>query len=161
MGGAMAGTFMAVALSVACAAPPDPQSPGSWRLEEGGTLGSIYAASDTGVVLLLDPSQCFSCTSLLSQWLGWRAENPDRFSLVLSRSPQEWERPRLAPIPVFGTLSVSPLTLRELPVELVFSRSKAVYRSPGLLGVSTSELLAGLRGATLEQALEDVSALRG
>lgn len=137
-------------LTVACA--PATDSPANWVLVQGGTLGSMYDGTDGGVVLVLDPTQCFSCTGLLAQWLDWRASHPERFRLVLSRSPMNWEKVRLAPLPVSGTLSV-PRESREFPVELVFTGGEVAYRSSVLRGVSTSALLAELRDATLEEAL--------
>lgn len=47
-------------LFIACA--PGANSPVDWALPGGGTLGSIYREHDHGVVLVLDPSQCFSCS---------------------------------------------------------------------------------------------------
>ena len=139
-----------VVLSAACA--PAADSPADWALAEGGTLGSVFRGASAGVVLVLDPSHCFSCTNLLTQWLDWRASYPERFRLVLSRPPLNWEKVRLAPLPIDGTLSV-PRDLREFPVELALAGGKVIYRSPVLLGVSTSPLLAELRDTTLVEAL--------
>ena len=147
------GSAIGMILFIACA--PGANSPVDWALRGGGTLGSIYQ-EHSGVVLVLDPSQCFSCTSLLAQWLDWRAAHPERFRLVLSRVPKNWEKVRLAPLPVSDTLSVSP-ELELLPVEFVFSGKELVYRSPVLRGVSTSALLAELRNATLEEVLGNMA----
>lgn len=150
------GSAIGMILFIACA--PGANSPVDWALREGGTLGSIYREHNSGVVLVLDPSQCFSCTSLLAQWLEWRAAHPESFRLVLSRVPMDWERVRLAPLPVSGTLSDSPEPEPDqLPVELVFSGNELMYRSPLLRGVSTSPLLAELRDATLEEALRNIT----
>ena len=150
------GSVLMVGSLSACTAEPDSRSPDSWILAEGGTLGSIYDPNDNGVVLLLAPDQCFSCTNLLTQWLEWRATNPDRFHLVLSRAPLHWEKARLAPLPISGTLR-DLLDPTQLPVELVFSGSELVYRSPVLFGVATSTLLAELRDATLEEAIRRIA----
>lgn len=143
-----------VALGVLCLATCNPgvALPDTWALSDGQPLSSVVAEKSSGVVLVIDPSQVFACTSLLAQWLDWEEANPGRFRIVLSRPPLDWERPRLAPIPTAGSLSAAPDAGR-LPVELAFADGKIVYESNRLLGISTSSLLEALRGSTLDQAL--------
>ena len=143
--------MFAAALFAAC--DGGPESPADWVVEGGETLAQASTRSRPVVVFVLDPSQCFSCTSLLSQWLDWRAAHPDQFMLVLSRSPQQWERLRLAPLPVAATLS-TPVESRLLPVELIFSDGSLVYQSPRLFGLQESRLLSDTRDTTLEQTIE-------
>lgn len=146
--------LFSVCLFAACGGRP--VSPADWLVEGGETLVQASTRSGPMVVFVLDPSQCFSCTSLLSQWLDWRAANPDQFMLVLSRPPQRWERLRLAPLPVSATLS-TPVESRLLPVELIFSDGALVYQSPRLFGLQESRLLSETRDRTLEQAIEHLA----
>lgn len=143
--------LFAVGMFAAC--DGGPESPADWVVEGGETLAQASARSGPVVAFVLDPSQCFSCTSLLSQWLDWRATNPDQFMLVLSRPPQRWERLRLAPLPVSATLS-TPVESRLLPVELVFSDGSLVYQSPRLFGLQESPLLSETRDMPLEQTIK-------
>ena len=131
--------------------------PLEWRLRDGGTLGELVAGEDPSVALVMDPSQCISCTNLLAVWLDWRQENPEVFDLVLSRQPESWERFRIAPLPVSGILAES-LDIADLPTELVISDGQLVYRSPSLQGVSVSPLLAALRDKPLGEVILDLPA---
>ncbi len=148
-------SWIVLVLAVAACQAPGIGSPSDWGIVGGGKLGSIYAENDTGVVLLLDPAQCFSCTSLLGQWLDWETEHPTRFHLLLSRTPLSWENTRLAPLPVRDVLAMD-VEARILPIELVFSGSKLLYRSPPLRGISNSPLLSALRTTTLDRAVLDL-----
>ncbi len=129
--------------------------PLEWRMRGGGTLGELIANVDPAVVLVMEPSQCISCTNLLAAWLDWRQEHPAAFDLVLSRQPESWERFRLAPLPVSGILRES-LDIADLPTELVISDGQVVYRSPSLQGVSISPLLAELRDKALGDVILDL-----
>lgn len=148
-----AGTVTATVLGLGATCASIPDSPAEWTLEGGQTLADAYDSQSATVVLILDPSQCFTCANLLSQWLDWRTENPDAFRLVMSRSPEPWERPKLAPLPVDGTLSVL-VESRQLPIEVVLATGDLLYQSPVLRGVSDSDLLLALRDVNLNEALE-------
>ena len=147
-----AGGLVSAVLCVVATCTPVPDSPAEWTLEGGQTLAEAFGDQSATVVLILDPSQCFTCANLLSQWLDWRTENPDAFRLVMSRLPEPWERPKLAPLPVDGTLIV-PVESRQLPLEVILADGGIEYRSPVLRGVSDSELLLALRGGDLTAAL--------
>ena len=129
--------------------------PLEWRMRGGGTLEELVAHDDPAVVLVMEPSQCISCTNLLAVWLDWRQENPAAFDLVLSRQPESWERFRLAPLPVSGILAES-LDIADLPTELVISDGQVVYRSPSLQGVSVSPLMSELRDKSLGDVILDL-----
>lgn len=144
---------LAVGFHVGCDRAERP--PLEWRLRGGGTLGELVAEDDPAVVLVMDPSQCISCTNLLAVWLDWRQKNPAAFDLVLSRQPESWERFRLAPLPVSGILAES-LDIADLPSELVISDDQVVYRSPSLQGVSVSPLLSELRDKSLGDLILDL-----
>lgn len=150
-----AGALLTTILGFGATCAPLPESPAEWTLEGGQTLAEAYGGQPATVVLVLDPSQCFTCANLLSQWLDWRAENPSAFRLVMSRSPEPWERPKLAPLPVDGTLSIL-VESRQLPLEVVLTDGSLAYRSRVLRGVSDSELLLALRGRSLTEALEAI-----
>lgn len=125
------------------------------RLNAGCRLYEAYQRVDWGPSYI-ERILPYSKANLLSQWLDWRNENPDAFRLVMSRSPEPWERPKLAPLPVDGTLSVL-VESRQLPIEAVLANGDLLYRSPVLRGVSDSDLLLALRDATtLNEALEEL-----
>lgn len=70
--------------------------PEQWRLASGSTIAaSLPATSDTSVVLVYDPSDCFSCDGQLARWRrvgearGWSVR------LLLTREPGPDERVQL------------------------------------------------------------------
>ena len=144
-------TIIAVT-SVLASCARNPVSPAQWTIDRGGTLGSLFEDGVAGVVLVIDPAQCFTCTNLLAQWLDWGADNPNRFALVLSRETREWERRRLVFLPLSGTLEHA-MEASRLPVELVIEDGRTLYQADRLAGVSASDLLVALRSQELSEAV--------
>ena len=58
-----AGTVMAAVLGLGATCASIPDSPAEWTLEGGQTLADAYDSQSATVVLILDPSQCFTCAN--------------------------------------------------------------------------------------------------
>lgn len=79
------------------------------------------------MVLVLDPSDPFSCWRSLAQWQEWRRETGGEYHVVLSRSPAE--RARLLGLGVTDPLILEEgiVKVNESPVELKFTDSTTVF----------------------------------
>lgn len=117
---------------------------------------SVLHDDQPSVILVLDPSECFSCEGILADWLEWRRKHPERFRLVFTRDPTdaEYRRTRLINLRVDGTLHPTsrPSTLHT-PLELVLRDGQVVYADSGLVGRPTTRLLQVLRESSLETFL--------
>lgn len=125
---------------IACA----PEDPAFWQLEDGTPLAELDGG--TAVVLVVDPSDPFSCWRSLAPWQEWRKETGRAYHVVLSRPATDLEMSRLrtigvnrAPVLKRGTLDPA-----HTPVELRFADSQTrfyAYR----VRVPESPLLESLR----------------
>lgn len=127
--------------------------PLDWRLSDGSPLTSLATPdSASSVVLIVDPSDPFSCWRTLSEWNEWRRETGQHYSVVLSREATPPERRRLLAIGVRGAPVLKRGTLRaaHTPVELMFAADTVrffAYR----VRVPDSPLLQALREEHAEE----------
>jgi hypothetical protein len=88
--------LLLTACSMVAGCTSDPPSIANLRLSSGQTVGEFVSASDTSVVLLYDPSDCFSCSGVLAQWIELRRQIHARVYLVFTRKPTDSEERQLA-----------------------------------------------------------------
>lgn len=105
------------------------------RIDGGGSVASLVAAADTGVVLLYEPSDCFVCYGSLQPWLLWGRTHPGSLALVFTRPPTADERVQLATYRIRADGVLRP-TLRdrlarpEAPLEMLVVDGRVVARAP-------------------------------
>ncbi len=138
-----------------------------WRLTSGASVATLAGPKGSALILVLDPQQCFTCTSDVAEWMDVRYRNPEHVHLVLSRSPDrpEWIRLKEARIPFEGILRNAPTIAP--PLGLVFRNgslegivaerdlrrllseatadSTAVTRPHALTGISVRAVQPGLQ----------------
>lgn len=131
------------------------------RLSSGAPLTTLASSEATAVLLIIDPADCLSCSSVLPAWLEWRRQNPDRFHLILSRAPTPAEERmiNIMRIPVDDSLAASTgARFQRLPIEVIVSSDEVLYADSLLTGRSTSKLLHELRnGSSISEFLRRVS----
>lgn len=66
-----------------------------WPLSDGRVLADLLNATDTTIVLVYDPGECFTCNTVLQQWLERERAHPGTLRLVFTRFPSVQERARL------------------------------------------------------------------
>lgn len=66
----------------------------SQPVASGGTLAD-HASQDSSVILLIRPSDSFTCGNHISRWQEWGRKHPGRFLLVFTREPTDRERKQL------------------------------------------------------------------
>lgn len=97
-------------------------------LSDGRALTAITTASDSLLLLIVDPGDCFSCSPRLSNWtLAYSAGKS--LSVVLSRSPNQLEQQALARmrVPLLGSLKSVPNPEQfRPPMLLLFVNGKEV-----------------------------------
>jgi len=62
-----------------------------WTLSEGTTVREL-AQSEPIVVVVVDPSQCLRCSSVLAEWLDWERMSGVSVELLLAREPEDHEK---------------------------------------------------------------------
>jgi hypothetical protein len=77
-------------------------------LETGEPLPRIVQ-SDTGIVLVYDPADCFTCYGSLQPWLELSRRQPSTVALVFTRSPSSAERRQLATYRISARGTLAPL----------------------------------------------------
>lgn len=131
---------------------PAGESPAVWRYEDGER---VVAAADSGavVVLAMDPSEVFTCSAMLMQWLEWRRGQPERFRLVFTRAPSPAERRRLRAVrlPLAGVLANGPRS--GTPMEVVIRGGRVIFADRGVTTSRGSTLLSGLQEGSLDDVL--------
>ena len=113
-------------------------------LRSGGTVRELISESDSAVLVLYDPADCFTCSTNLSLWLEYDRMNPGRVRLLLAREPSEGEfwQPvlyRIRPDAVLAAGQTAGETPREV---LVVSRRVAQSQVAG--AGTSSRILAAL-----------------
>ncbi len=83
---------VAVVLVAACATREQPTD--DVRLSNATRIDTLVASSDTAVVILIDPSDCISCSPSLSTWYLIRRSHPVYY--IFTRTPTEGEARLLA-----------------------------------------------------------------
>ena len=86
---------LAIAAVIACDSPDSISHEGGWlagaAMADGGTVGDLLLPETASVVLVYPPSECFSCTGLLPQWIELGHQRNVPVSLVLTRQPTQAE----------------------------------------------------------------------
>ncbi len=83
-------------LMVGCGSERAAESLQQWMLESGEPLAAMLSSgSDTSVVLVYDPAECFSCDGQLSRWVQLGQQRGWPIRLVLTRTPTAAERNQL------------------------------------------------------------------
>jgi hypothetical protein len=95
---------------------------GSWRLADRATLREHLRDSDTVVVLIADPAECFTCSAAVGEWATRSSAGAVQLRLILTRKPAAAERTQLAVfrLPVSGILARSVLRPRVQSMEILF-----------------------------------------
>lgn len=141
-------------LLLACSRAP---GPAEWRFEDGRRL--VDGDTALTVVLVMDPSEAFTCAAMLMDWLEWRRIEPQRFRLVFTRQPTQTEirRLRAVRLPVFGTLANGPR--HGTPMEVVLHSGRVVFADSGVTTARGSSLLPRLRDRALADAMLELSTI--
>ncbi len=132
----------------ACSIPAPYEDVTSLQLADGREIGDIISlSSDTTVLLIYSPSQCFSCTSVLYEWLDLGKKVDADIKLVLTGDPTrrdaaELEFLRIQPAGVLAN------KLRDTvpPTAFIFMGSRQVHVASGVQ--SQISLLDHLRYST-------------
>ncbi len=79
-------------------------------MADGRSVGDLLSPETASVVLVYDPSECFSCTGLLPQWIELGREWSVPVRLVLTRQPTPAETNKLKLLRVIpaGVLKAEP-----------------------------------------------------
>jgi hypothetical protein len=127
----------------ACTAGTRDQNP--WILDDGTPIVALDPSERSYVVLVMDPGECFTCSSTLSEWLEWRRIHPSQFHLVFTRRPSGTEQRRLMSVrlPLRGFLAAPPGG--GTPTELLVADGGVVYSRTGVTSAEASSLLPLLR----------------
>lgn len=130
-------------------------SPADWRFEDGRRLVGTDTAPT--VVLAMDPSEAFTCSAMLMDWLEWRRTDPGGFRLVFTRPPTRTEARRLRAVrlPLTGTLANGPR--HGTPMEVVLRNGHVVFADSGVTTVHGSVLLSHLRNRPLGEVVLELS----
>jgi len=62
-----------------------------WKISGARTVRYLLTEADTTVLLILDPTQCFTCSGELAEWLDGERRGRFRLQLVLNRQLREEE----------------------------------------------------------------------
>ena len=122
------------ALGTACRKGGHPEAPVTeWPLGGGGTVADLFGASETVVLLVYQPSDCFACGNPIGFWLDERRPKVDRRALlVLTRQPTGMEVhamtvARIAGVPWLRDPNVS----RTTPRGYVIANGRAIDSAIG------------------------------
>lgn len=125
----------------------------------GGTVGSLAAQTDTVVLLVYDPQDGFTCSSVLARWMVLKRRQTQAVFLVFTREPTALEQRQLAvyrikPDRYFATRRWKPSF--QTPSEYLFVsgrvvRSQVSVRTTSVLldSVLANEIDASQTNATL------------
>lgn len=122
-----------LALMVASCSSPSPVVPVTdWPLAGGDSVRSMVPERSGTVLLVFEPTDLFTCSTLVPRWLEQRRTHPGRIQIVLTRVPNQSERVSFTTRridydgvldPEFSSRSVHP------PEVYVLNGDSAVYHS--------------------------------
>lgn len=137
--------------------PPEPVSLEMLPLTAGGVLGDLAPSQHPVVVLLYDPSACFTCSTQLSTWLEARQRTPGRIVLVFSRSPSPREQMHAALLGIQpdAILARSTGLLADDATEVVMAHGRVLTIHP-VRSVEGSSLFAAARDGSIESVLSGI-----
>ena len=129
-----------------------------WTLSEGTPIRDLVQ-SDPIVMVVVDPSQCLRCSSVLAEWLEWERRSGVSVQLLLAREPEEDERRILIAtgIRTDGYLTGVYIESQRTPIELVVDTSGIIFRTDRVYGPSSPLLDALKGGRSLREAVEVIT----
>jgi len=129
-----------------------------WTLSEGTTVREL-AQSEPIVVVVVDPSQCLRCSSVLAEWLDWERMSGVSVELLLAREPEDHEKRILLAtgIRTDGFLKGVQIESQRTPIELVVDTSGIIFRTERVYGPSSPLLDALEDGRSLREAVDALS----
>lgn len=137
--------IFAVVLAAACHREPD--LPLSYRLQGGKTLAARTAGDRYVVAVLAQPSDVFSCGTVISNWVEWGRRHPGQFLLVFTRPPTLAEQRRLRLYRLHPDEVLDPRIRRlagQPPLEMMINAGRVVVQGPLPPGLPESPLLTAL-----------------
>ena len=154
---AAAGLLAALAVAVGCDLDHGSDAM-DWTLSEGTAIREL-AGSDPSVVVVVDPSQCLRCSSVLAEWLEWERTSGVNVELLLAREPDNLEERILlaAGISTDGYLKGVQIESQRTPIELVVDTSGIIFRTERVYGPSSPLLDALEDGRSLREAVDALS----
>ncbi|WP_423929104.1 hypothetical protein [Candidatus Palauibacter sp.] len=131
-----------------------------WTLSDGTTLRELVQ-SEPIVVVVVDPSQCLLCSSVLAEWLYRERMSGVNVELLLAREPENHERRILlaAGVRADGYLRGVQIEPQRTPIELVVDSGGVLFRAERVYGPSSPLLDALEDGRSLREAVDALSVL--
>lgn len=155
----MAATILLAALAAGAGCSLDHTSDAmGWTLSDGTPIGEL-AQTDPIVVVVVDPSQCLRCSSVLAEWLDWERRSGVSVELLLAREPADDEKRILLAtgIRTDGYLEGVRIESQRTPIELVVDTSGIIFRAERVYGPSSPLLDALEDGRSLREAVDALS----
>lgn len=155
----MAATILFAALLTGAGCALDHRSDAmDWTLSDGTPIGEL-ARTDPIVAVVVDPSQCLRCFSVLAEWLEWERRSGVSVELLLAREPAaDEERILLATgMRTDGYLTGVRIEAQRTPIELVVDTGEVIFRAERVYGPSSRLLDALKEGRSLREAVDALS----
>ncbi len=129
-----------------------------WTLSDGTPIGEL-ARTDPIVAVVVDPSQCLRCSSVLAEWLEWERRSGISVELLLARKPEEEEERilRATGMRTDGYLTDVRIEAQRTPIELVLDTGGVIFRGERVYGPSSPLLDALKDGRSLREAVDVLS----
>ena len=156
---AVAATILFAALLAGAGCALDHRSDAmDWMLSDGTPIGEL-ARTDPIVAVVVDPSQCLRCFSVLAEWLEWERRSGVSVELLLAREPAaDEERILLATgMRTDGYLTGVRIEAQRTPIELVLDTGGVIFRAERVYGPSSRLLDALKEGRSLREAVDALS----
>ena len=149
--------FPALLLGAGCALDHGSDAMG-WTLSDGTPIGEL-ARTDPIVVVVVDPSQCLRCFSVLADWLDWERRSGVGVELLLAREPDEDEARilRATGMRTDGYLVGVRIEAQRTPIEMVLDTGGIVFRAERVYGPSSPLLDALKDERSLREAVDALS----
>lgn len=129
-----------------------------WTLSDGTPIGEL-AQTGPIVAVVVDPSQCLRCFSVLSEWLDWERRSGVSVELLLARKPEEDEERilRAMGMRTDGYLTDVRIVAERTPIELVLDTGGVIFRTDRVYGPGSPLLDALKEGRSLREAVNALS----
>lgn len=108
---------------------------------EGGTVGSLVAQTDSVVLLVYDPQDSFTCSSVLARWMVLKRHQQKSVFLVFTREPTAVEQRQLAVYRIKPDGFLAPRewnSALRTPAEYLFVNGRVAHSQ---VGIRTSSVL--------------------
>ena len=101
---------------------------GELELTSGAAINALAIGHDTAIALVYDPSECFTCSGTLADWIEVARTRPVKVLLILTREPLSAEARMLSSyrVPIAGVLAPSWGLHQTASMELLFVNGKFV-----------------------------------